>query len=133
MVSVPEPLKVAIVAVPEVTASTLFGMFDLFSSPGRDYQFITRGVPGEQRMQPYIVARGTEGFQAANGIAVTPHHSFDSAPQPDIVCIPDFFVNPGDSVAGHYLPEAAWLKDVHERGAVLASACSGTAWPRGAL
>ena len=62
MEGMPRPLKVAIVAVPEVTASTLFGMFDLFSSPGRDYQFITRGVPGEQRMAPFIVARHRLGF-----------------------------------------------------------------------
>jgi transcriptional regulator GlxA family with amidase domain len=125
MGSVPEPLKVAIVAVPEVTASTLFGMFDLFSSPGRDYQFITRGVAGEQRMTPFIVARQEVGFAAANGIPVLPHYSFDTAPRPDIVCIPDFFVNPGDSVAGQYGPEAQWLRKVYGEGAVLASACSG--------
>lgn len=125
MVNVPEPLNVAIMAVPEVTASTLYGMFDLFSSPGRDYQFITTGTPGEQRMKPFIVARDKQPFTAANGIQVLPHHSFATAPQPDIVCIPDFFVNPGDSVAGQYRPEAQWLKQVHEKGAVLASACSG--------
>jgi transcriptional regulator GlxA family with amidase domain len=126
MGSKPEPLKVAILAVPEVTASTLFGMFDLFSSPGRDYQFITRGVAGEQRMTPFIVARHEAGFAAANGIPVAPHHSFENAPRPDIVCIPDFFVNPGDSVAGQYGPEAQWLRKVYDQGAVLASACSGT-------
>jgi transcriptional regulator GlxA family with amidase domain len=126
MSNVPEPLKVAIVAVPEVTASTLFGMFDLFSSPGRDYQFITRGEAGPQRMTPFIVARKRESFNAANGIPVTPHQSFATAPQPDIVCIPDFFVNPGESVAGRYGPEAAWLRTVYDAGAVLASACSGT-------
>ena len=125
MTNVPEPLKVAILAVPEVTASTLFGMFDLFSSPGRDYQFITTGKAGEQRMKPFIVAREAVAFTAANGIRVMPDHGFASAPQPDIVCIPDFFVNPGDSVAGQYEPEALWLKQVHEKGAVLASACSG--------
>jgi transcriptional regulator GlxA family with amidase domain len=119
------PLSVAILAVPEVTASTLFGMFDLFSSPGRDYQFITKGVAGEQRMAPFIVARQHNSFEAANGISISPHHDFASAPQPDIVCIPDFFVNPGGSVAGQYAPEAHWLRQVHGKGAVLASACSG--------
>ena len=34
-------------------------------------------------------------------------------------------MNPGESVAGHYAPEAQWLKEVHGKGAVLASACSG--------
>jgi transcriptional regulator GlxA family with amidase domain len=119
------PFAVAILAVPEVTASALFGMFDLFSSPGRDFAFITRGAAGEQLMRPYIVARTRTGFHAANGIWVQPDHDFETAPKPDIVCIPDFFVNPGDNVAGRYDPEAQWLRDMHTDGAILGSACSG--------
>jgi transcriptional regulator GlxA family with amidase domain len=118
-------INVAILAVPEVTASALYGMFDLFSSPGRDYPFIVAGVAGEQLMRPYVVARGHDGFHAANGIWVKPDHDFSDCPQPDIVCIPDFFVNPGESVAGKYDAEAQWLKRSHADGAMLASACSG--------
>lgn len=124
--SAPErPVNVAILAVPEVTGSALYGMFDLFSSPGRDWPFIVKGEAGAQRMNPYVVARNRDGFQAANGIPVQPHHDFETAPMPDIVCIPDFFVNPAESVAGLYEPEARWLKHCHESGAMLASACSG--------
>ncbi len=119
------PLNVAILAVPEATASTVYGMFDLFSSPGRDFQFITRGVAGEPRMHPYVVARNRDGFAAANGIWIRPDHDFSDCPRPDIVCIPDFYVNPGDSVSGLYDAEAAWLKQVHDGGSILASACSG--------
>lgn len=118
-------INVAILAVPEVTASALFGMFDLFSSPGRDWSFIVAGKAGNQRMRPYIVAQDTSGFQAANGIWIRPDHDFSDCPQPDIVCIPDFFVNPGASVAGKYNAEARWLKKCHEDGAMMASACSG--------
>ena len=50
-------INVAILAVPEVTASALYGMFDLFSSPGRDWSFIVAGEAGAQLMFPYIVAR----------------------------------------------------------------------------
>ena len=49
-------VKVAVLAVPEVTASALFGMFDLFSSPGRDFSFITKGEAGSQRMHPFVVS-----------------------------------------------------------------------------
>lgn len=118
-------INVAILAVPEVTASALFGMFDLFSSPGRDWSFIVAGKAGNQRMRPYIVAQDTSGFQAANGIWIRPDHDFSDCPQPDIVCIPDFFVNPGASVAGKYNAEARWLKKCHQDGAMMASACSG--------
>ena len=118
-------VNVAILAVPEVTASALFGMFDLFSSPGRDWSFIVEGKAGDQRMHPYIVARDTVGFKAANGIWVKPDYDFSDCPRPDVVCIPDFFVNPGDSVAGLYNQEASWLKNCHQNGAMMASACSG--------
>lgn len=118
-------INVAILAVPEDTASALYGMFDLFSSPGRDFAFITRGEAGAQRMYPYIVARDPQGFHAANGIWVKPDFGLDDCPRPDIVCIPDFYVDPGASVAGRYDAEARWLKAVHTGGAMLASACSG--------
>lgn len=120
-----ERVNVAILAVPEVTASALFGMFDLFSSPGRDWSFIVEGKAGDQRMYPYIVARNTTGFKAANGIWVKPDYDFSDCPRPDVVCIPDFFVNPGDSVSGQYNEEAIWLKNCHQDGAMMASACSG--------
>jgi transcriptional regulator GlxA family with amidase domain len=125
MVEQTSPLNVAILAVPEVTASALYGMFDLFSSPGRDFLFITQGATGEQRMRPYVVARNNSEFRAANGIWVRPDHSLSDCPRPDIVCIPDFFVNPEESVAGQYDAEAKWLKRAHDDGAILASACSG--------
>jgi transcriptional regulator GlxA family with amidase domain len=71
------------------------------------------------------VARDTSGFAAANGIWVNPDHHFADCPKPDIVCIPDFFVNPGASVSGQYEAEADWLRKCYAAGAVMASACSG--------
>jgi len=118
-------INVAILAAPEVTASTLYGMFDLLSSPGRDFPFIVRGVAGEQCMWPYVVAREADGLHAANGTRVKPDYCFSDCPAPDIVCIPDFFVIHWESVSGKYDPEARWLRGVHENGAMLASACTG--------
>ena len=68
------PIGVAILVVPKVTATALFGKLDLFSSPGRVFTFITQGAPGDQRMRPSIVAGTSEGFLAANGIPVQPDY-----------------------------------------------------------
>lgn len=76
-------------------------------------------------MRPCIVAQDGKGFSAANGIGVRPDFDLTNCPQPDIVCIPDFFVNPGGTVAGLYDAEARWLKQAYDGGAMLASACSG--------
>ena len=40
------PLNVAILAVPGVTAWTLFGMVDLFSTVGRDWSLLVSGIEG---------------------------------------------------------------------------------------
>lgn len=118
-------LNVALLAVPEVTASTLFGMFDILASSGRDWAALTTGEPGASALNPYVVARRSESFKALNDITVTPHYALGQEPRPDIVCVPDFFIMPGDSCAGRFDAETAWLNDCYAAGAVVASACSG--------
>ena len=107
MVEQTGPLNVAILAVPEVTASALYGMFDLFSSPGRDFLFITQRSSGERSACGPMSSPGTTAsFAPQTAIWVRPDHGLSDCPRPDIVCIPDFFVNPGESVAGQYDAEA---------------------------
>lgn len=119
------PLDVALLAVPEVTASALFGMLDLFASAGRDWSFLLSGAPGEQRMRPYVVAAEQAAFAAANGVWVRPDSGLADAPTPDIVCVPDFFVVPGEPLGNRFNSEVAWLRACHANGATMASACSG--------
>jgi transcriptional regulator GlxA family with amidase domain len=118
-------LNVAILAVPEVAASTLFGMVDLFASAGRDWAFFLSGVEGEQRLNPYVVAARQDGFAAANGIWVKPHFGLRDAPSPHIVCVPDYFGAPDESLKDRFPEELAWLQDRYAAGATMASACSG--------
>ncbi len=117
-------LNVAILAVPEVTASALYSMYDLFASTGRDWGFITTGVPGRALMRPYIVANKGEAVRSSNGILVTPHYTLDDCPPPAIVCVPDFSLKPGDNCAGSFDHEVAWLRGCHDAGAILASVCT---------
>ena len=111
--------------MPEVTASTLYGMVDLLSSAGRDWDFLTRGEAGAQAIRPQVVSRHIESFSASNNVRITPDCTLEDCPSPDIVCIPDFFVVPGSSIAGLFGPEVEWLKRCHAGGSLLASACSG--------
>lgn len=119
------PLNVAILAVPEVTGSTLHGMFDLFASAGRDWAYLTQGRIGDGAAKPYIVARSKAPIAAFNGVTITPHHALDDCPQPDIVCVSDFFIPPQERCAGRFEPEIAWIKACYEQGSAVAAACSG--------
>ncbi len=118
-------VNVAILAVPEVTASALYSMYDLFASAGRDWPFLTTGTAGERRMQPYVVAADRMGFHALNNIWIRPDYGLSDCPDPALVCIPDFFIVPGESCAGRFDAEVAWLRKCHAAGATLASVCTG--------
>lgn len=119
------PLNVALLALPQVTGSTLHGMFDLFASAGRDWTFLTSGRVGASAILPYIVARARAPVDAFNGLTIIPHHGLEDGPPPDILCVSDFFIAPGESCAGMFAPEIAWIRQHYEAGAVVAAACSG--------
>lgn len=120
------PLNVAILALPEVSGSTLHGMFDLFASAGRDWTFLTGGRENEGAANPYIVARQNTPIAAFNGVTITPHHALGDCPAPDIICVSDFFIRPRESCSGRFESELAWLRQHYQAGTVIAAACSGT-------
>jgi transcriptional regulator GlxA family with amidase domain len=122
----PRVIDVAILAFPEVTASTVYGMYDLFSSAGRDWGFIVTGQPGPAPMHPRVVAATQEPFVAGNGVRITPDATLDDAPAPDLVCVPEVLVPASDSLEGRFAPQIEWLKRCHDSGATIATACSGT-------
>jgi transcriptional regulator GlxA family with amidase domain len=118
-------ITVAILAVPESSSSVIFGMYDLFMGAGRDWDLIKIGQPGEPLMQPFIVARELQTFAVNNSVPVTPHAAMNDCEIPDIVCVPEVNVPPGQPLAGLFAQEIAWLKKCHAQGAVIATACSG--------
>lgn len=118
-------LRVALLAVPEVTASALYGMFDLFAGVGRDWEFLVDGKAGGSPFRPMIVTATGEPFHAANAVSVEPHCSLAGLPGPELVCIPEVLVAPDDDLSARYEAETAWLAACYAQGATLASACSG--------
>jgi transcriptional regulator GlxA family with amidase domain len=119
------PAQVAILALPETSASVIYGMYDLFLSAGRDWGYIVDGKPGPQVMQPLVVSRSASPFEAGNRVLVRPDASLESCPPVDLVCIPELMVPPGAPIDGRFVPEIEWLRDRYASGATLASSCSG--------
>lgn len=120
-----QSINVAILAFPEVTASTVYGMYDLFKSAGRDWGYIVEGRPGPERMRPLVAAAGREPFEAANGVTMHPDCTLAECPAPDVVCVPELFVPPGEPLEGRFGTEIDWLRQSYARGATITTACSG--------
>lgn len=119
------PVAVAILAMPEATASVVYGMYDLFMSAGRDWGLIVEGRPGPQPMRPVVVSAHGATFVAANGVPISPQATLADTASAQIVCVPEVAVAPGEALEGRFQPEIDWLRRCYAGGATLATACSG--------
>jgi transcriptional regulator GlxA family with amidase domain len=116
---------VALLAVPESTASPLYGMYDLLQSAGRDWNLLIDGGPGKSLIQPIIVSANGKRFLTFNGLSVTPECTLAECSSPDVVAIPDVMVKPEEDLSGRYPAELPWLRERYAAGATLATACTG--------
>jgi len=119
------PVDVAILAFPEVTASVVYGFHDLFHGVGRDWGIVVEGRPGPTLMTARVISTRAESFVAANGVTIAPHGALEGGRVPDIVCVPELMVPPGESFDGRFGDEIAYLRRCFSAGATLATACSG--------
>lgn len=120
-----DPVPVAILALPEATASVVYGMYDLFRSAGRDWGVVTTGEPGPELLRPQVVSSRAGGFAAANGVRITADATLEQCLAPQIVCVPEVAIAPGAPIAGRFEAEVDWLRRCHAGGATVATACSG--------
>lgn len=118
--------RVAILGLPEATASVIYGMFDLFCSAGRDWGLVTNGAPGDALVEVEIVSRhyGQGPLDVANGALIRPQRGLD-ARRYDVVCIPELAISPRAALDGKFDEELGWIQTQFAGGAIVATACSG--------
>lgn len=119
------PLQVAILALPEVTASVVYGLYDLFLSAGRDWGLIVEGRPGPSLLRPVVVAHHSGLLEVANGATIKAEAGLEDGEPYPVVCVPEVAIPPGEPLRGRFEPEVAWLRRCHAAGAMLATSCSG--------
>jgi transcriptional regulator GlxA family with amidase domain len=117
--------RIAILALPDATASVVYGMYDLFRSAGRDWGTILHGTPGDAKLDPCVVSREEEPLELANGVTITPNSSLRRREQYAVVCVPELAIAPDHPITGRYDSEVRWLRKQFEGGAIVATACSG--------
>lgn len=83
------------------------------------------GGEAESPFRSLIVSRDGAPLAAANGVRISPDASFAGCGSPDVVCVTDIALPPGEPLSEAYDPEVAWLRECHAQGALLASSCSG--------
>ncbi len=115
----PHRRHVSLVALPDGAVSTLYGIFDAMNAKS-----LMDPSPGGSPFQVEIVGETAGPLALASGVPIEVQRSIDGLETSDIVIVPSVVVR-GVWQKGRYPRLVAWLRRMHERGAVLCSACSG--------
>lgn len=120
----PQKTRIALLAIPEVAASTLYGMFDVFASAGRDWATIVEGREARPVLDPRVVSiNGAQPMVIANGVRIVPDDNLETIP--DVVCVPEVTVMPDTTLTNSHRAEIDWLRRCYEAGSIVTTACSG--------
>lgn len=113
---------VALLALPDAVVSTLAGIYDVMNAPALLKQSNTQAGP------PFhieIVGESVGPIELASGVPIQVQRSIDTVEASDIVIVPSVLLHGSGWEKGRYPQIVEWLQRMHERGAVLCSACSG--------
>ena len=118
-------IKTAVIGSRFAGTSTLFCILDVLASVGRDWEMLH----GEPAAEPtFVVSMRTVDaapYWDINGRKITPDAMLTEAPEPDLIIVPDMHFDPAGGPPAEFAPVTDWLARAHDRGAIVASVCSG--------
>jgi len=120
------PITVSILATPESSPSTLFGLLDVLNSVGAAWENYVTGQPIEPQFDVRIVAATKKPFRCASNVLVTPHCSINEDTAFDIALVGSLVVPNTQPLQILNKRELEWLLLQENRGALIASTCTGT-------
>jgi len=115
---------VSLVALPDAVVSTLTGIFDVMNA------FALIGTPGTGAgahvpFHVEIVGEAVGPLELASGVPINVQRAIAGIESSDIVIVPSVLLRPEGWEKGRYPGMVDWLRAMHQRGAILCSACSG--------
>lgn len=117
---------VAVTGLPGASSSATFGILDVLSSVGRDWEAL-HGLPRRAPpFMPRLVSPDGIPFRDANGRLVHPEASWADLPAPDIAIVPHLYLPKLGPLPDYVATAADYLRQVHEAGGLVTSVCSGT-------
>jgi len=118
----PAARHVSLVALHDAGLATLAGIYDVMNA--RSLMGLP-GAAGGPRFQVEIVGEAAGPLALASGVAMPVQRAVDEVELTDIVIVPSLLVRSAGWQLGRYPRLVAWMQRMHERGALLCSACSG--------
>jgi transcriptional regulator GlxA family with amidase domain len=117
-------IHVSLIAIPEAVISTLSGIYDTLNFVPR----VMTGMhvaPSAPVFHIDIVGKTQGDVTLASGLSLQAHRGIKEITQTDIVIVPAVLVDSSEWQRGRYPELVMWLQNMHGKGALLCSACSG--------
>lgn len=118
--------RLAILAAPESSASVLYGLYDVLLSVGAMYPDMTTGHSSDALLDVTIVAASKEPFRCFGNVLVEPAAALADVDATDVVVVCDMYTPIDTTPRGGWPAETAWLRRMHDGGAIIASVCTGS-------
>jgi transcriptional regulator GlxA family with amidase domain len=120
------PVSVRLLAVPDSSASVLFGLYEVLRSVGTMWSHLTGEAPAGPTVDVRIVARSSDALSSSIGVPIVPHAAIAADDTPHVVIVNDVTLPLDVDPRGCWPEETAWLRHQFARGAVVCSVCTGT-------
>lgn len=118
--------RICLLTTPETSPSLLYGLFDVLTTAGSIVPEMLLGKPDHQLFEVSIVAASPAPFRCYGSVLIEPTASIAVIERTDVAIVCDMYQPIDRPPRGRYREEIAWLKRMHERGAILASVCTGS-------
>ncbi|MDF2368406.1 MAG: hypothetical protein P1U71_14115, partial [Sneathiella sp.] len=116
----------SLIALPQSTPATIYGLYEVLSSVGVGWAEVTGEGEGKPLMDVQIVSEDGENFSSAIGTPIAPHASIRETNRTDIIIATDLALSPDPDLNYAWPRMTDWVRGQFEQGATLCSVCSGT-------
>ena len=113
--------RVSIVVFRECDPSIIYGIFDTLWAVGR-----LKALPSEPLFEPRIVAAECAPLELITGVSIIPQDSIHDIEYTDIVFVPNPIIWTPEELHALDRRLIDWVVKMHERGALICSACGGS-------
>lgn len=120
------PVAVALLVVPQTAPAVLYSLLEIFASVGVAWEELTGTPAGTVRMAPRVVAERTGLVRCAWETPIVCDASFATPIPYDVVLTSDLVFEPGFDPRGRWPAAGEWLRTQFDRGALIASVCTGS-------
>lgn len=117
---------VKLIALPESTASGIYGLYDVLSYYAQAWGELTGNVNVSPRFDVKIIAEEKTLFKCTGNIPIEPHESFNEVTQADVVIITDLMLPSGIDPRNYWHTAVNWLKQMYQKDSIICSICSGS-------